>query len=443
MADFTIIELLLLQLFLIFLNAVFACAEIAVISLNENKLKILADEGNKSAKRLVFFTEQPAQFLATIQVCITLSGFLGSAFAADNFSDKVVDWLVASGVTISPQKLDVFAVIGITLILSYVTLILGELVPKRIAMKYAEKIGLAMSGMIYVIAKFFAPLVWLLTISTNGILKLLHINPEAERENVTEEEIRIMVDVGSENGTIDDMEKEIIHNVFEFDDKIVERVMTHRTDIVFLNVEDSIEEWEKVMINTRYSIYPVCDRDLDGIIGVLSIKNYFKFKDNTKDYILKHAVKPVQFFHEATHIDDLFHIMQKTRTHFAVIIDEYGSVNGIATMNDLLEEIVGELEDDNTMPRDTPLIVKNPNKSWTIKGTAPIEEVEKALNIKIPEGEYDTFAGFLLSLTNEFPVGKPQFSITYENLNIKVTRIQKRKIEETLVTFASSTTDKD
>ena len=241
MTDYTIAELLLFQLFLIFLNAIFACAEIAVISINDNKLKRMADSGDKRASRLISLTAQPAKFLATIQIGITLAGFLGSAFAADNFSDRIVYWLISLGVTLSPKTLDVLSVIGITLILSYVTLILGELVPKRIAMNYAEKIGLAMSGLIYLIAKIFSPLVWFLTASTNAVLHLLHINPEEKNDEVTEEEIRIMVEAGSQNGTIDDIEKSIIHNVFEFDDITAEEVMTHRTDVTFLDIDDSPE----------------------------------------------------------------------------------------------------------------------------------------------------------------------------------------------------------
>lgn len=201
----------------------------------------LSEEGNRKAKRLLSLTVQPAKFLATIQVGITLAGFLGSAFAADNFSDRIVDWLVASGVTISPAKLDVMAVIGITLVLSYVTLILGELVPKRIAMQNAEKIGLAMSGPIYAVAKMFAPLVWFLTVSTNAVLKVLGISQESRDERVTEEEIRIMIDAGSKSGVIDDIEKNLIHNVFEFDDKLAEEVMTHRTEVAFLDADDMPE----------------------------------------------------------------------------------------------------------------------------------------------------------------------------------------------------------
>ena len=435
MSDFTVTELLLLQLFLIILNAVFACAEIAVISINDTRLKRLAESGDKRAQRLVSLTSQPAKFLATIQVGITLAGFLGSAFAADNFSDRVVDWMIAHGSTISPAKLDVLAVIGITLILSYVTLILGELVPKRIAMQHAEKIGLAMSGMIYVIAKIFAPLVWLLTASTNLVLKSLGINPDANKENVTEEEIRIMIDVGSENGAIDDMEKEIIHNIFEFDDKTAERVMTHRLDISFLNTESSLDEWEKSMIASRFSVYPVCEKNIDGIIGTLHIKDFFKFKNEGRQAVFQKAVKPAQFIRGTLPIDELFALMQKSRNHFAVVVDEYGGVEGIVTMNDLLEEIVGELEDDNSLPPASPDITPKDEKSWLVLGNTPIEDVEEYFNIHLPDGDYDTFAGFVLSLSNEFPSEKKNIVLTYQNFSFKITRLNKRKIEEILVTL--------
>ena len=227
--DRTLIWQIILQILLISLNAVFACTEIAVISMNDNKLEKMAAEGNRKAKRLFNLTSQPAKFLSTIQVAITLSGFLGSAFAADNFSEILTDLLIKIGTPIPASTLDAISVVVITLILSYFTLVFGELVPKRVAMKNPEKIALGISAFISAIAKLFAPVVWLLTVSTNGILRLLGIDPNAEDEEVTEEEIRMMVDAGSEKGTIDIEEKEIIQNVFEFDDLSVGEIATHRT----------------------------------------------------------------------------------------------------------------------------------------------------------------------------------------------------------------------
>lgn len=433
MAEYSVSELLLFQAILILFNAVFACAEIAVISMNDSKLAKLAEAGDKRAMRLASLTKQPAKFLATIQVGITLAGFLGSAFAADNFSDRIVDWLIAQGVTIAPAKLDVLAVIFITLVLSYVTLIFGELVPKRIAMQYAEKIALFISSSIYLIAKIFSPIVWLLTASTNISLRLLGINPEQKSENVTEEEIRIMVDVGSENGTIDDAEKKMIHNVFEFDDKLVNEVMTHRTDVEFLDADDDLLDWEKIMIETRYSVYPVFQDNYDNVLGVLNIKDYFKYKEQGKAVILNKAVQKALFVPENLHIDDLFQHMQKTRIHFALVVDEYGGISGIATMNDLLEEIVGELEDDASAPPTEPSIVQVNKNSWVIQGAAPIDEVEKVLGVDLSEFDCETFAGFVLALMNEIPVNKKNIKLSYQNIRIKLAKTNGHKIEKAVV----------
>ncbi len=433
MTDYTVLELLLFQAFLIFLNAVFACAEIAVISINDNKLKRMAENGDKRAVRLASLTAQPAKFLATIQVGITLAGFLGSAFAADNFSDRIVDWLIAKGVTLSPITLDILAVIGITLILSYITLIWGELVPKRIAMQHAEKIGLFMSSSIYIIAKIFSPIVWFLTVSTNISLRLLGINPEEKNENVTEEEIRIMIDVGTENGTIDDKEKELIHNVFEFDDKLVYEVMKHRTDVQFLDVEDDTGNWEKIMIETRYSVYPVYKDNTDNILGILNIKDYFKYKPQGKSALINKAIKPTLFVPETQHIDDLFHNMQKSRIHFAMVVDEYGGISGIVTMNDLLEEIVGELEDDITAPPSIPNIKQINKNSWLIQGYTPIEEVEKTFELDLSEIDCETFAGFIFSLMDEIPLEKKNIKLNYQNIRIKLVKTNGHKIEQAIL----------
>lgn len=436
MSDFTITELLLFQLFLIFLNALFACAEIAVISINDNKLKKMAEGGNKKAARLYALTQQPAKFLATIQVGITLAGFLGSAFAADNFSDKIVDWLISLGATLSPQKLDVLAVIGITLILSYVTLILGELVPKRVAMRYAEKIGLSMSALIYIIAKMFAPLVWFLTFSTNTVLRLIGMNPEEKDEKVTEEEIRIMIDVGTEDGTIDHDEKILINNVFEFDEKTAEDVMTHRTKVAFLNLNDTPKNWEKIMIKTRFSVYPVYQDEPDNVVGTLSIKDYFKYKSDMKNLHGK-AIKPIQFVPTSMYIDNLFKTMQKTRNHFVAVVDEYGSLEGIVTMNDLLEEIVGELEDDASVLPAVPMIKKVKENRWQIKGATPIEDVEKVLGMSFDGDSFDTFGGFILSQLGYIPSEKDNASFNYKKLKIKITKVKKRQIEEAVVSVRS------
>lgn len=270
----TIIWQIVLQIVLIALNAVFACAEIAVLSVSDAKLAILVESGNKRAKRLAKLTKQPARFLATIQVAITLAGFLASAFAAENFAQYIKQLI--------PNIPESLCIIVITILLSYVTLVFGELVPKRVAMKKSESLALSISGLLNFVSTIFAPLVWLLTVSTNGVLRLMHIDPNGDDEEVTEEEIRMMVDAGGEKGTIDRSEQEIIQNVFEFDDLTAGEIATHRTDIVILWEEDDDKEWEKTIYEHRYSQFPVCGESVDDVIGILNSKDYFRLADRSR-----------------------------------------------------------------------------------------------------------------------------------------------------------------
>lgn len=427
---------IVLQIFLIFLNAIFASAEIAVISVNDAKLAKLEEEGNKKAVKLRKLTDHPAKFLATIQVAITLSGFLASAFAAENFSDKLVDFVMAKEFTaLSPQTLDSIAVVVITLILSYFTLVFGELVPKRIAMKKTEKLALGMAPMITVISKVFAPIVWILTISTNGILRLLGIDPNAEEEEVSEEEIRLMVDEGSQKGVIDVEEQEMINNVFEFDDLTADEFATHRTDISLLWLEESVEEWANTIHESRHSKYPVCDETVDKIIGVLDVKDFFRLSNEPKERILKDAVKPAYFVPESIHADVLFKQMKKTHNYFAVVLDEYGGMTGIVTMNDLLEQIVGDLDEEPTPEEEEPEIEKIDSLTWKIQGGADLEEVAETLDIELPVEEYDTFGGYIFGNYGTIPDDGSEFEISLPPLHIKVTEIRDHRIKKALVCF--------
>ncbi len=424
---------LVLQLILIIVNAVFASAEIAVISMNDNKLAKMAAAGDKRAIRLSRLTMQPARFLATIQVGITFAGFLGSAFAADNFSDKLVDWFVSMGVTIPEATLDTFSVIFITLLLSYFTLVLGELVPKRIAMRNAEKLALGMSNLIYRISKIFAPLVWLLTASTNGILRLLGIDPHAADDEITEEEIRMMVDEGSEKGAINFTEKEMIQNVFEFNNKTAEDVMTHRTEVSVLWLDESDEQWEKTIIESRHSIYPICNETTDDIIGVLNSKDYLRLKDKSRENVMKSAVRPAYFIPETVRTDILFRNMKKSRNHFAIVLDEYGGMNGIITMNDLLEQIVGDLENDDTMAEEPLEIERIDSNTFKISGAALLSQVSTELGVILPEDEFDTFGGLVFGLLGYIPEDGNTPELEEFGLTIKVTEILDHQLVKAVV----------
>lgn len=438
MGSSPIVGAIILQLFLILLNAVFSCAEIAVISMNDIKLAKMAAEGNKKAIRLEELTSKPARFLATIQVAITLSGFMGSAFAADNFSDKLVEALINMGVGISRTTLDSMSVIVITLILSYFTLVLGELVPKRIGMKNAEALALGMSSFISIISKIFAPVVWFLTVSTNGILRLLGIDPNEEADEITEEEIRMMIDAGSQKGTIDNDEKEMIKNVFEFNDITIDEILTHRTEVSLLWMDETMAEWEKTIHHSRHSLYTICNESADDIVGILNAKDYFRLPEKTRENVMEKAVTQPYFVPENIKADVLFRNMKKSGNYFAVVLDEYGGMSGIITMHDLVQQLVGKLEESSFEKRAISIEAID-SQTWKILGTTPLEEVERKLGVPLPTDEYDTFGGLIFGTLGSVPDDGSQFEMVTNGLNIKVIAVKEHRVEKALVSIAEQT----
>lgn len=433
---------LFLQIILLLINGVFASAEIAVISMNDNKLAKMAAEGNKKAVRLAKLTEQPSQFLSVIQISITLASLLGGAFAADNFAGKLTSFLINAGVTIPASIINTISVVLITILLSYITLVFGELVPKRVAMKNAEGLSLSLSGLLYGISKLFAPIVWLLTVSTNAVLRLIGIDPESEDEEVTEEDIRMMVDVGSEKGSINASEKEMIQNVFEFDNKTAEEVMTHRTEVNILWLDETDEEWSQKIIQSRHSRYPVCDVSADNIIGVLNVKDYFRLKDKSRENLMKEAVKSAYYVPETVRTDVLFNNMKKTRNHFAVVFDEYGGMSGIITMDDLIEEIVGDFDDDYLIP-EPPSIEKIDEDTWRIKGSAYLEDVSEELGISLPDDDFETFGGLVFGTLGIIPEDGSTMELNEYGLKISVTEVRGRRLETAIVTKIPDSSDYD
>ena len=433
--DSSMIVLLFFQVILIALNAVFASAEIAVLSLNETKLGRMAEQGNGRAKRLVRLTKEPARFLATIQVAITLSGFLGSAFAADNFSEPLVDWMINMGVSIPRATLDAGAVIFITLVLSYFTLIFGELVPKRIAMKKPEQIAMGISGLVSGISIVFKPIVSFLSVSTNLVLRSCGIDPKEEEEQVSEEEIRMMVDVGSEKGTIEHQEKEFIQNVFEFNDIMAESIATHRTDVVMLWMEDDMEVWAETIHNSRHTFYPVCDGSPDNVIGVLNAKDYFRIDDKSRNKVMNQAVYPAYFVLETTKADVLFRNMKANKSAIAIIIDEHGGMTGIVTMNDLVEELVGDLNDNTEDAKSRePYVEKAEEHTWLVHGNPELEVIEDALGIEIASEGFDTLSGLIFQKLGVIPEdGTQNIELEMQGMQIHITCIREHQIEETVI----------
>lgn len=401
--------------------------------MNDNKIVKMAAAGDKRAIRLSKLTTQPARFLATIQIGITLVNLLGSAFAAQNFSDKLTSVLEGIGLSIPVSVLSTLSVIIITLLLTYFTVTLGELVPKRIGMKKAEKLALSLSLLVYVISKIFAPVVWLLTVSANGILRLFGMNPHGEDEQITEEEIRMMVDAGSEKGAILPDEKDMIQNVFEFNDISADEIMTHRTEVSLLWLDESDEQWEQTINQSRHSIYPVCSDSPDNIVGVLYAKDYFRLDEKNRQAVMENAVKPAYFVPETVRADVLFRNMKKSRKHFAVVLDEHGGMSGIITMYDLLEQLVGDLEDDMTMPAESPLIERIDSKTWRINGAASLDKVSRQLGVILPDNEYDTFGGLVFGMLGTIPDDGSTPELEEFGLNIKVKTVKEHRLESAIV----------
>ncbi len=427
---------IILQFVLIFLNAVFASAEIAVISTNETKLQKMAERGDKRAKRLVKITSQPARFLSTIQVAITLAGFLGSAFAADNFAGPLTNVLVKAGLPLPASVINSICVILITLILAYFNIVLGELVPKRIAMKRAEKTALGISGVLRFVSVIFAPIVWLLTASTNGLLRLFGINPGEDEEEVTEEEIMMMAEAGSEKGSIDSEENELIKNIFEFKEQTVGEVCTHRKDTDLLFLSESDEEWAARIASTRHTYYPICGKGIDDIAGVLSTKDYFRLDDKSRENVMKKAVSAAVFVTENTPANTLFYKMKISREYFAVVVDEYGGMSGIVTMHDLLELLVGDLTEKDD--KEEYEISRLSETEWEITGLAPIDKVEASLGVKLPEEEsehFETFGGYVCGMMGTLPEDGASFELSTEQMNVRVLSVEDRCIKRVIVTL--------
>lgn len=423
---------LLLQIILICVNAVFAGAEIAVVSMNGATLQARAEEGNRKAKVLMRLVENPSRFLATIQVAITLAGYLGSAYATDSFADPLVDLLHSWNVPISEGTLRSFCPLVITLIMSFFSIVFGELVPKRIAMQNKEKVSYALSGTLSFISKAFAPLVWLLTNSTNLVLRLCRIDPE-EEEEVTEEEIRMMVSQSLSQGQIEQDENAMIQNIFNFNDVTLDEICTHRKDVTGLDLEDDLDVWDEKINQTSYDCYPVYKESQDQIIGVLDAKKYLRMADRTKEEVLKKTVLKPLFVLEGMKADHLLLKMKQTKTTFAIVLDEYGGFVGVVTLKDLLVLLVEDLEEEG-QSNESEGIVLLEDHTWRIQGDAMVEDVNKILGLQLSDEEYDTFSGYVLdALGGTLPDSNACFDIKTEDMLIKARMGNDHRVEEAIV----------
>ena len=435
MSDDPLLPKLVLLFILILVNAFFAGAEIAVISLSETKLKKQVEEGDKKAEKLLKLTQTPDHFLSAIQIAITLAGFLSSAFAADSFSDPLVKWLVEQkGVTaLDAHALNNIMVVLITIVLSYFSLVLGELVPKRIAMKKTEAVARFTLGPVCAVAAVFRPVIWLLSKSTNGVLRLFGIDPKADQEDVSEDEILMMVDLGEERGAIESSEKELIENIFEFNNTTAEDVMVHRTDMVMVWAEDTNEDIVNAILSSGRSRFPVCEEDADHIVGILNTRDFLLNTQNERPKPLSDLLRPAYFVPESVRTDVLFRDMQSKKVHMAIVVDEYGGTSGLVTMEDLLEEIVGNIYDEFDPLEEKDIEQVEPGV-WKASGSCDLELVADALDMEFPEEEEsDTLGGLVFAQLSVIPEDGSQLEVDACGLHIKVLNFTDRRVEQALV----------
>ena len=434
MTEDPLLPQIIVLIILILLNAFFAASEMAVVSLSEGKMRKLAEDGDKKAAKLLKLIQEPGNFLSTIQIGITLAGFLASAFAADSFAERLVRWLVDDrGVTVPEKTLNVISVIVITLILSYFTLVIGELVPKRLALKKAEGVARATCGVVSALSVLFRPLIWLLSKSTNGALRLLGIDPKEVEEEVSEDEIRMMVDIGEETGAIETNEREMIENIFEFNNNTAEDVMIHRTDMVMIWVDDPAEEILKTIEESGMSRFPVYNENADDIVGILNTRDFLFNTHREEPKAFRDLLRSAYFVPESVRTDVLFRDMQSKKVHMAIVVDEYGGTSGLVTMEDLLEEIVGNIYDEFD-PQDEQEITRLEDNLWKVAGSAELELLAEELEIEFSEDEeYDTLGGLVFSQLSVIPDDGSQVEVDVCGLHVKVIELSDRRVEWAMV----------
>ena len=415
---------------LIFVNAFFSMSEMAIVTLNDNKIDKMANEGNKKAKQIKKLTENTSSFLSTIQIGVTLAGFLTSATAAQSFAEMLTNAIGKTAVVnvIPVGIISGFSTVIITLIMSYFSLVLGELVPKKIAMNKPEKMAFMAAPILTFVAKVTKPIVKFLALSTNGVLRVIGIDPHADEEVVTEEEIRMMVDVGGEKGVIEDTQIEMINNIFEFDDIDVADIMTHRTDMVCVDEEEPLAEAVKLSIENGFSRIPVFKEDPDNIVGIVYIKDFLKYVGTNlpKTKTVKDMMRSAYYVPETKRCGELFTEMTEKRVQMAIVVDEYGGTAGIVTLEDLLESIVGNIQDEYDQEDEEISIINE--TTFEVEGITDIEEVEEHTGKKFPEGDYDTIGGYIISVLGFLPEDGQMNEVQFQNVKFTVLNVEERRI---------------
>lgn len=423
---------LIILVVLTLINAFFAMSEIAIISLNDTKIESMAEKGDKGAKKILKLTADSSGFLATIQVGVTLAGFLSSASAATSFTERFGSVLEKIPF-LSKSAADTVATILITIVLSFFTLIFGELVPKKLAIAKGESISFKVVGILLFFKAAMKPFVWLLTKSTNAVARLFGVKPDDGERTLTAEEILMMVDVGGEKGVIEESERDMIANIFDFGDTTASEIMTHRTEVVAVENTASLEELIHLAIETGRSRIPVFEDDIDTILGVVYVKDLLQYvgSSDTANISLSDVMRDAYYIPEGKCLNELFSEMTAKKCQMAVVIDEYGGTAGIVTMEDIIESIVGNIQDEYDNEGEEYSVVSD--NTYTVDGTMPLDEVSDLIDVELPEGDYDTIAGYIVNELGYIPSAKEHPTVSFGRVSMTVESVEERRIAKVLL----------
>ena len=421
----------LVLILLTLVNAFFSMSELAIITLNDAKIRKMAESKHKGAAKVIKLISDSSGFLATIQVGVTFAGFLSSASAASSFAEPLGKLFTGMGI---PEGLSgTIATVLVTLILSFFSLVFGELVPKKIAMQRAEQISFRVVGVLLVIGKLFKPFVWLLSVCTNGVTRLLGFDPNAQEETVTEEEILMMVDVGGEKGVIEESERDMIANIFEFGDTTASEVMTHRTEVTAVEDIDTVGDVVQIALEEGFSRIPVYHEDIDNIVGIVYVKDLLKFvgEGNSRSISVTEIMRPAYFIPKGKRLDNLFSEMTERKVQMAVVVDEYGGTSGVITMEDLIESIVGNIQDEYDNEDED--ISRVSDNCFTVDGSTPVDEINDLIGFELPEGDYDTIAGYMLAQLEHIPAPNEHPTLKVGGATFTVERVEDRRISKIMI----------
>ena len=427
-----IISNLFFLAFLTLVNAFFSCTEMAVVSVNKNRMGMLAEKGNKKAKLILKLLEEPTNFLSTIQVAITLSGFFASASAATNFSFVVENWLNPFNIPYTKE----ISLVLVTVVLSFFTLVFGELVPKRVALQRVESIALFSVKIVYLISKIVLPFIKLLSFSTNLVLKILGVNLENIEEKVSEEEIKSLIEVGQRHGVFNETEKEMITSVLSFDNKIAREIMIPRKNVYSINIDTPLTNYLDELLEEKHSRIPVYQGDKDNIVGILYLKDFIveARKNGFENVNISSIMKKPYFVLENKNIDVLFKEFQKRKIFMAILVDEYGSFIGIVTMEDIIEEVMGNIQD--VYDEEDPLLEKLSEYTYLVDGFYSLNDLNSKLGLKIDNDEFDTVSGFVIDLIGRIPEENEKLQVNYKNLSFQILSVKEKCIDKIKMTIS-------